>query len=520
MAFPRVFGPLAGPIPTSYIDDNFNALSAPTGTTNIGYQSSLAGAVPRTQAQINDETISVMRFGALGDGVTDDTAAFNLTHIAAALLNACVYMPGTVNGYKLAGTLALKASMRGDGILTRLITSSATLDVMQCGVKGVTLSDFQITTSVTRTAGYYINFNADNSDCHVRNVRLTNYFDGIGLTGTVSAFWSLKGLVMQTTSVTGTAVRISTTGNSVALGMEDVIIGAPAASNTFGVSVLNCGDLTLRSVNTAQCGVGLQLIPPNGKTIQVVMVSDSLYDSGASYGVLTDPAAGGTVQLLKMVNVWACTNTHGVLLNPSGTGLTQRVELINMTMSNNTSKGLYVNGATVTNVLALGGSAAANVDGIFVVAPADRITIANMKLGSNGQFGPNSGYGINLNAGVTTNISILGNDLNGNTTGTILDGSTGAGKLFRDNAGWGYGSNSSFDPPNLVAGAGATTTVTVTGAVVGDVASASFSNDLQGITLTAWVSAANTVSSRFQNQTAGALDLASGALRNVIERRT
>jgi hypothetical protein len=65
--------------------------------------------------------------------------------------------------------------------------------------------------------------------------------------------------------------------------------------------------------------------------------------------------------------------------------------------------------------------------------------------------------------------------------------------------------SATYDPPNLIDGAGDTTTVTVTGAAVGDYAEASFSNDLQGIALSAWVSAANTVSVRFQNETASAI---------------
>ena len=69
-----------------------------------------------------------------------------------------------------------------------------------------------------------------------------------------------------------------------------------------------------------------------------------------------------------------------------------------------------------------------------------------------------------------------------------------------------------YDPPSLVDGAGTTTTVTVTGAALGDKATASFSLDLQGISVTAYVSAANIVSVRFQNESGGTLDLASGTL--------
>lgn len=75
-----------------------------------------------------------------------------------------------------------------------------------------------------------------------------------------------------------------------------------------------------------------------------------------------------------------------------------------------------------------------------------------------------------------------------------------------------------FDPPSLADGAGTTTTITVTGAELGDYAFASFSLALQGITVTAWVSATNTVSVRFQNESGGVLDLGSGTLRATIKR--
>lgn len=74
-----------------------------------------------------------------------------------------------------------------------------------------------------------------------------------------------------------------------------------------------------------------------------------------------------------------------------------------------------------------------------------------------------------------------------------------------------YGT-ATYDPANLVDGAGVTTTVAVDGAELGQVALATFSLDLQGITLTAWVSAADVVSVRFQNETGGAIDLGSGTL--------
>lgn len=71
-----------------------------------------------------------------------------------------------------------------------------------------------------------------------------------------------------------------------------------------------------------------------------------------------------------------------------------------------------------------------------------------------------------------------------------------------------------YDPPSIAAGASAAeVSVTVTGAVLGDPAVASFSLDLAGLTISAYVSAANTVKVRLTNPTADAIDLASGTLR-------
>lgn len=75
-----------------------------------------------------------------------------------------------------------------------------------------------------------------------------------------------------------------------------------------------------------------------------------------------------------------------------------------------------------------------------------------------------------------------------------------------------------FNPASHLDGAGETTTVTVAGAALGDPALATFSLDLQGIMVTAWVSAANTVSVRFQNETGGTIDLASGTLTAIVQK--
>jgi hypothetical protein len=70
-----------------------------------------------------------------------------------------------------------------------------------------------------------------------------------------------------------------------------------------------------------------------------------------------------------------------------------------------------------------------------------------------------------------------------------------------------------WDPSNLANGASETTTVTVAGAALGNYVQVSFSLDLQGLTLTGYVSAANTVTVVLSNATGGAINLASGMVK-------
>jgi hypothetical protein len=103
---------------------------------------------------------------------------------------------------------------------------------------------------------------------------------------------------------------------------------------------------------------------------------------------------------------------------------------------------------------------------------------------------------------------------------TLYVKETGAG-----NTGWatresGYLQGSkTFDFASIADGAAETTTVTVTGAALGDfVESVSLTQDLQGMTMAGYVSAADTVFVRLKNETGAPIDLASGTLRARVRK--
>jgi hypothetical protein len=77
-----------------------------------------------------------------------------------------------------------------------------------------------------------------------------------------------------------------------------------------------------------------------------------------------------------------------------------------------------------------------------------------------------------------------------------------------------------WDPANLIDGAGETSAaITVTGAVLGDIVSVGAPYDMQDLTATGYVQAANTVEIRLQNDSGGAIDLGSGPWEVLVSHK-
>jgi hypothetical protein len=76
-----------------------------------------------------------------------------------------------------------------------------------------------------------------------------------------------------------------------------------------------------------------------------------------------------------------------------------------------------------------------------------------------------------------------------------------------------------LDAGSLIDGAGETDTITVPGVALGDmVIGISFGVDQAGMSITGYVSAADTVSLRIQNESTGTVNLASTTVRVVVGR--
>ena len=79
--------------------------------------------------------------------------------------------------------------------------------------------------------------------------------------------------------------------------------------------------------------------------------------------------------------------------------------------------------------------------------------------------------------------------------------------------------SATLNASSLADGAGETNTIAVPGVKLGDIVlNVSMGVDVSGITITPYVSAADVVSIRFQNESGGTLDLASTTVKCVVVR--
>ena len=273
--------------------------------------------------------------------------------------------------------------------------------------------------------------------------------------------------------------------------------------NTHGAAVNHC-IVANNIVHGTSIGAGIAVgFGAHTGGDSYIEVTGNTISSVAANGISVNAPSGQKNSNIRVTNnrvynygVVSATS-HGIYCNYS-----DYCEIIGNTVqgvTSNAANGIYIKDAIEAFV---------NSNRIRDIINGYGITVDNLTEGviSNNRITDISSYNVRcLNTSTSTLVSH--NDAD-DTTNLFLTG------VSQRRNSWNiFTGSTTYDPPSLVDGAGTTTTISVTGVAVGDFARASFSLDTQGITITAWVSAVNTVSIRFQNESGSTLDIASGTLK-------
>jgi hypothetical protein len=522
----------------------------------------------------------VKDFGAVGDGVADDTAAIQAAINTAT--TATVFFPrGT---YKVTSTIIINrfCSLIGDGINSTIIQSSvvgaSTLKQISTGCSGVTIQDLELIGNGLTGAsgnGHAIDFvdPAIDSGTHfpnglfVKRVAIAD-FKGTGIRNNGSTTISACG-VIQVDGVQAVYEDVQVTncghGFYLELAQNAKLVNCNVVSCVkYGVIAYNCESVILDKCNIINSGDGVQdsTYPVAGflsgnvlshSNEDFVLTNSKLKNTSGTAQFVTKLSEGDVVtsNWIRSDNEFSVNNCVYAERSPglslidncfsfvapaSGNGQlvtlynTQTNEPFSANIQGNTF--MTVSGGTVDhNIKLLGNSNVRLFAGIAIignqfgsrVAPSsattitsdvvfDNCNVVDSRIENNVHYAPTDVTRINcyqvVNSANLQDNRIAQNQAktNGGTITNVYTGLTPT--IMRASA--------TYDPPSISAGASATTTVTVTGAIMGQYAIASFSNSLASLTLTAYVSAANTVTCVFHNPTGSPVDLASGTLRVTV----
>jgi len=159
-----------------------NSLAASGGSNLIGFLQSGIGAVARTVQSKLRESISVKDYGAVGDGVTNDTAAIQAAIDANAGKN--IFFPKGI--YSITGitvtnsntTLVGEGSTIGGSVLQPANTTGNDVTFTSCQFSGI--ENMAIRPVVKKTNGYAVYFTNSAFRCQAVDVNANYGYNGFG----------------------------------------------------------------------------------------------------------------------------------------------------------------------------------------------------------------------------------------------------------------------------------------------------------------------------------------------------
>ncbi len=209
--------------------------------------------------------VNVRDFGAMGDGVTDDAAAFEAAILAAATRSSPVYVPASSTAYVLGATLTLDGVVmigEGAGSTLKLAASSGSaleltgtaprlggLRLLGPGVNGVPSGPADVDLSAVSLDGITVAGSAEDAILH--GLEVIGCHSGLVIEGEVAA-------------IVGCRLAFNRTGIELLAGARGTVFVSQAQVHACTSGILADDDagfqqLALRGGTLSACGRGLEL---------------------------------------------------------------------------------------------------------------------------------------------------------------------------------------------------------------------------------------------------------------------
>tara|TARA_S200002703_G_scaffold158775_1_gene170040 strand:+ start:1857 stop:4079 length:2223 start_codon:yes stop_codon:yes gene_type:complete len=431
------------------------ALAGGTATSagDISYLAADSGATSRTVENKLREVISVKDYGAVGDLVTDDTAAIQAAINSLPSTGGEVFFPA--GKYKVTSTITASVnntSLRGVGNsgtqIRSTVSGSATLQIGDH-----TGSD----TTTFKLTGMRIQYDGSvppasgTIGIHAKNLTAPALFEDFDIQKFYDAFH------LQATSLQGNIfIRDFVFGNNERYGLylyggvQGVWVntgkifardnsGSPA-SGSVGIYAKYTNGVYINTVDCISNDRGVLIAPGDGETVHWFFADTLICDTNTNAGIDVVSTGTSTVNGLMFNNCWSSSNGTGIHLRGSGASVSG-VLINDCTIINNDKEGININGGptifkninVISNQVYSNNQSQAGLSGIIVGAGVSDFQIKNNNVGAISSHTNYQAYGIRVNAGASNNYVISGNVLEDNVTDRIKDDGTGANKAIKDN---------------------------------------------------------------------------------------
>jgi len=300
--------------------DLANATAVSAGSRLSGFRQTGTGATARTVDDKLKDTVSVKDFGAVGDGVTDDTAAIKAALDYAIPLNLPVILSGT---YKVTGALQTTAT-RAAGDLHLICNGNVSINVDAASTAFVYLIFLQTTASnnISITGGS-LNIDCNNKAAYgfyLRHLATSN-------SGTINIDCPVTIKNCYQSNDTQNAAGISINGNfpGGAAGTGGYLNVTINDATVIGVSRLNVG--VCRGIEVAYTGGQLIIRRPYIENVLCTAGDQKDADGIAVFGAIQP-----IINTTQDTRIGYCTIEDGVFIDCQGRSV--KSQFTNTTISN------------------------------------------------------------------------------------------------------------------------------------------------------------------------------------------
>lgn len=385
---------------------------------------------------LNDVDINVYgvkHFGAIGNGVVDDTVAIQAAVNAALAVNGIVYFsPGVyLVSSPIVASGAHFLTIRGGGrYTTTIISNSTTADVFQLTLSAYEMSDLTITSNVTKTAGNHINTNSNQGAIY--RVTVDHAISGIAMGDTIG---TMRDITVSQTLPFGIGITISNAQGGMFI--DNLLCAiSTLGTPTAGIKITNAGALQLDNSNIVSQGFDLLIAPGTGQSVGAIYCNNTYFDTAIN-GIVITPSGNGNVVRVRFDSCWFCSHSgNGVFIQNNGTGEIGGVHFIDCMGMFCTGEGIIVvpgTGSLITDMSVIGGTFSENATGISLAAGQTNFTIMGATAGAGGGSLGNSGTGIFVPNGASDHYIISNNRTQSNGVAGVTDGGTGSNKFVGQN---------------------------------------------------------------------------------------